>query len=78
MTNDEMVPGRFQKMQDARRLYDRMACAMNKGGFAVVYTNMIARRIDQLSDVKLGRTAVYIRRGKSWDCINYCRVHTYL
>lgn len=75
LTNEQMVAGRFAKLAKGRRLLRRMNACWDAGGFVRIGT---ATRYSDLKPkhremVRLGKTgSLYMQRGKSYDCIDYC------
>ncbi len=76
MTNDQMTSGRFLRWQEARRTAARITAHLRSGGRVVLATHSRAtvysrRHIDMFRPT---RTGLYVRRGKHWDCIDYCAI----
>lgn len=75
MTNDQMVPGRFAKLAKGRKLLKRMNVCWDLGGFVRIgtclkYTDYKARHRDLIWIGKSG--SLYVKCGKSNDCIDFC------
>lgn len=75
LTNAQMKAGRFAKLARGRRLIRWMNGVWDRGG-AVWFSTMTARtKIPAKSReaVKMDSAgSVYVRRGKHWDCIDFC------
>lgn len=75
LSNDQMKEGRFLKLYRGRKLYRRMNSCRDAGGFVRIATNL---RVTDLQPkhrelVMLGKSgSLYLRRGKSNDCIDFC------
>lgn len=75
LTNEQMIAGRFAKLAKGRKLVRRMNEAWDRGGFvrigtATRYTDLQPKHRDMVWIGKSG--SVYLRRGKTSDCIDYC------
>lgn len=75
ITNDQMKAGRFAKLARGRRLMSRMNDCWNRGGFVRVgtctrYTDYKAKHRGLVYMGKSG--SLYVKRGKSSDCIDFC------
>lgn len=75
MTNDQMRPGRFLKLQRGKKLFARMNQAWDNGGFVRVgtatrYTDYKAKHREMLRMGESG--SLYVARGKRWDCLDFC------
>lgn len=74
LTNDQMKQNRYGRWAQARKLYNRIHSTLAAGGIVTIgtmtrYTHYDKRHIDMF---KCNRFGVYVQRGKSWDCIDYC------
>jgi hypothetical protein len=75
LTNTEMKAGRFLKLHKGRRLLARMEAAWDAGGFvrigtATRYSDIHAKHRELITLGKSG--SLYMARGKSRDCIDFC------
>lgn len=81
MTNEEMKPGRFLKMARGRKIFAGMNRCWDKGGVVVIATGLRAAQIkaNARECVVLGKSgSLYIRRGKSMDCIDFCAIKAFV
>lgn len=76
LCNSDMIAGRFLRLHKARRLFRFIQDSFAGGRSVVVSTMTRATRYDgRHADLfQLRGASVLVRRGKSWDCINHCRV----
>jgi hypothetical protein len=77
LSNDQMKAGRFLRWHQARVLHRRIQAHLTRGGRVLVATHLkswIHRDPDRF---QCRRDGVYVRRGKQWDCINYCAIRFY-
>jgi hypothetical protein len=77
ITNEQMVPGRYLRIQKARRLFAAIASTFAQGGVVQVVTHLRATTYKDVSWFKLGKASVYARSGRSWVCIDLARVVFY-
>lgn len=76
-SNSWMVPNRFLKLQRARRLYAFIASNFGAGRFVVVSTHLRSTTYRSLDWFKLQGASVYVRRGRSWDCIDFSSISAF-
>jgi hypothetical protein len=70
MTNEQMKPNRFARMMENKTIYEKILDAIKKG-FSIQITTYTHSKIYSKSEqFKLGKSGVYVQRGKNWDCIN--------
>jgi hypothetical protein len=74
ITNEQMIPGRFLRIQIARRLFSAIASCFSQGGVVEVVTHTRATTYKNVTCFKLGKASVYVRSGRSWVCIDFARV----
>lgn len=75
LTNQDMVAGRFYKLYKGRQLFRRMNACWDAGGIVRIgtYTRLTDIRPSARSLITMGKSgSLYIARGKSRDCIDYC------
>ena len=79
MTNEQMVAGRFLRTHRARVLIAGIIGALNSGRIVQVATCTKATQYDaRHADMfKATKSGAYVRRGKSWDCIDYATIRVY-
>jgi hypothetical protein len=77
MSNDEMKPGRFLKLQTGKRLYARITGHLQRQGTVLICTYTRATKVTakHINMIKMGASgSVYIQAGKRWDCIDHCGI----
>ena len=77
MTNDEMKPGRFLRLQKGKRIFSSIINHLNNGGSVLICTYTKATKITQkhISMIRMGKSgSVYVQSGKNWNCIDYCGI----
>jgi hypothetical protein len=76
MTNDQMKPGRFLRWQQARRTTARITAHLESGGRVIVgtYTQATIYSKKHAALFRATNSGLYVRRGKHWDCIDYCAI----
>jgi hypothetical protein len=76
LTNEQMRQDRYGRWYRARRLVARIQETLNAGGCVVIATCTQARQYDvrSVDSFKATKTGAYVKRGKSWDCIDYCGI----
>jgi len=75
LTNDQMKANRFLKLAKGRKLYARMNETWNKGGIVTIGTCTRGYEIKAKARelVILGKSgSLYLQKGKSRDCIDFC------
>lgn len=76
MTNADMKPGRFLKMQTGRNKFRKIHEVLSRGGVVQVCTCTRAteyRGAEHLPSFVMDKAgSLYVRRGKHLDCIDYC------
>jgi len=70
MTDAQMIPNRFLRMMENKRLYNSIVLEIANGLSVQVTTYTQSRIYSKAEQFKLGKTGVYTQRGKKWDCIN--------
>jgi hypothetical protein len=65
-----MKPNRFLTMMENKRLYAFIAEALAKGLSIQITTTTQSRIYGKIEQFRLGKSGVYVCRGKNWDCIN--------
>ena len=78
MTNDRMIEGRYLRFHKARQLVARIVYSLSNGRTVIVQaSNYKSWRYDHrhVAMFKAARSGVYMRHGKRWDCIDYCRIY---
>jgi len=70
MTDAQMIPNRFLRMMENKRLYNSIVLEIAKGLSIQVTTYAKSKIYSRAEQFKLGKTGVYAQRGKKWDCIN--------
>ena len=76
LSNDQMKANRYLRWHQARQQHARITRHLARGGKIAVctYTRTTVyddRHAEMFSATKAG---VYVRRGKGWDCIDYCAI----
>lgn len=74
LTNDQMIPDRFSRMQFAKRLHKFITESIRNGYRIQVTTYTQSRIYSHESQFKAGKYSVYAQRGKKWDCIDLASV----
>jgi hypothetical protein len=77
MSNDEMRPGRFLKLQNGKRMLSAITNHLKSDGTVLVCTYTRATKLSKkhLDMVRMGKSgSVYIQAGKRWDCIDGCGI----
>lgn len=76
MTNDQMKAGRFLALHKARRMFRFIISNLEAGNSVSVttYTKSVNYKPKHIAMFKIVGRDVYVQRGKSWDCINGCRI----
>jgi hypothetical protein len=77
MTNAEMLPNRFLRLANGRKLYSQITSHLAQGGAVQVCTYLKATQLEakHLNMLKMdSRGSVYLQRGKHWDCIDHCAI----
>ena len=76
MTNDQMRPGRFERMMRYKRLYASIMSEIDKGLAVQVTTYTRSVVYTKASQFKMDRLGVYAQRGKHWDDITGCSIRS--
>ena len=76
LTNEQMKPNRFLRWHKARKKIAAIKAHLSQGhtvqiGTMTHATNYKAKHIDMF---KATRSGAYVQRGKSWDCIDFCKI----
>ena len=76
MTNAQMTAGRFLALHKARRMFRFILTNLDAGNSVSVttYTRSINYKAKHRAMFKLRGRDVLVQRGKSWDCINLCKI----
>lgn len=76
ITNSQMKSGRFLRWQIARDKLRKIQEHLAKGGQVQVATCTKATiyKPSHIDSFRCDRLGLYVRRGKSWDCIDYCAI----
>jgi hypothetical protein len=77
LTNNKMIPGRFLKLQQARNRYAFIESNFAAGRFILVSTHLRSTTYRSLDQFRLRGSSVYMRRGSSWDCIDFSRISAF-
>jgi hypothetical protein len=76
MTNEQMKPGRILSLHKARRMFRFIVSNLDAGNSVSVttYTRSVNYKSKHKAMFKIVGKDVFVQRGKSWDCINGCRI----
>jgi hypothetical protein len=77
LTNDQMVPGRFQKLYIGRKRFNAISECLKNGGRVVIPTYVRATIYTprHAGMFRLGKSgSLYVQRGRNWDCIDFSLV----
>lgn len=76
LTNEQMTANRYGRWARARKTLSMIQDTLRCGGYVVVATMTRAWQYDarSIDSFKATRSSVYVRRGKQWDCIDYCGI----
>jgi hypothetical protein len=79
LTNSQMIAGRFLRYARARKRIAWIKAHLAAGCIAQLATytkatNYHARHADMFKETKTG---AFVRRGKSWDCIDLCELQSF-
>lgn len=74
LTNDQMKPNRYGIMMKYKRMYEAICEIYKSGRKVMIATHTKATIYPSLDWFKLGKTGVYVKRGKNWDCINFSAI----
>lgn len=76
MTNEQMKSGRFLALHKARRMFRFILANLDAGNTVSVttYTRSVNYKPKHRAMFKIVGRDVLVQRGKSWDCINLCRI----
>ena len=80
MDNAQMQPGRYARWAKARRTVKAIQGHLTAGHTVVIGTYTKAWRFDKPAHADLFRAeryGAYMRRGRSWDCIDYCGIRVF-
>lgn len=79
MTNDQMTANRYLRWYQARRKLAAIQQALQDGCTIMVSTHLKATQYTaKHADMfKATRTGLFVKRGKHWDCIDYCKITVY-
>jgi len=70
MSNENMKANRYLRMYENKKLYNSIVAEIAKGLAIQVSTYTKSKIYTKAEQFKLGKTGVYVQRGKNWDCIN--------
>lgn len=76
MKNEDMKPSRFLKLFEAKTKLAAILGHLAVDGRVVVATPLKATVYTKkhATMFKAHKGSVYVQRGKSWDCIDYCAI----
>ncbi len=76
MTNAQMKAGRFLALHKARRMFCFIISNLDAGNSVSVttYTRSVNYKTKHRAMFKIVGRDVFVQRGRSWDCINGCRI----
>ena len=76
MTHDEMKPNRFGRWCDARKKLNAILSALDSGQTVMVstYTKATQYTTKHRNMFKATKNGLYVQHGKSWVCIDYCKI----
>ncbi len=76
MTNAQMTAGRFLALHKARRMFRFIMVNLEAGNSVslTTYTRSTNYKVKHKGMFKIVGKDVFVQRGKSWDCINGCKV----
>lgn len=69
LANHEMRRDRYRLRAEAKKLHARIVGHIKAGGLVRLRTYTRARIFLRAEDFRCGDGAVFVRRGRSWDCI---------
>lgn len=74
ISNAEMKPNRFGQWAAARKrvAWIQSQLAAGRTVYLTTYTRSTTYTAKHSDWFKADRSGAYVRRGKSWDCIDYC------
>ena len=70
MNVENMKPNRYLIMHENKKLYKSIIAEISRGLAIQVTTYTHSKIYTKAEQFKLGKTGVYVQRGKKWDCIN--------
>lgn len=75
LTNTQMKPNRFARYARARKMVNFIQTNLAKGLTVQIIVSSI-RTVNykgraHIESFKADKTGAYVKRGKSWDCIDY-------
>lgn len=62
------------KTQDLDRTYRRICACITAGGTVWVCTHYRRTAYKKVEQFRLTNKSLYVRRGRNWDCIDYCAI----
>lgn len=76
MKNSQMKAGRFLKWQDAKKKLGWINAHFDAGRnvYVCTYTRSTRFKPKHRGFFKANRNGVWVARGKSWDCIDGCKL----
>lgn len=79
LTNTEMKANRFATWQKARRKVAAIVSHLEAGHTVMIcsYTKVTKCTRKHAGMFKAAKNGAYIQRGKSWDCIDGCKIEVY-
>ncbi len=79
LTNDQMKAGRFHRWAKARKRIAWIKAHLYEGHTVqlTTYTKYTRYTIKHVDMSKATPSGAYVRRGKSWDCIDGCDVRAF-
>lgn len=79
LTNDQMKAGRFIRFHKARKLVKAINAHLEAGRTVQFTTYTTALRLTRkhIGMLKATKSGVYVQRGKSWDCVDGCKISVF-
>lgn len=76
MGNSQMIAGRFLRWHKARQKVAWMAARIAEGRTVLITTHLRQVRLTakHAAMIKATKTGAYVQRGKTWNCIDYCKI----
>lgn len=76
MTNEQMKSGRFLALHKARRMFGFIIANLEACNSVSIttYTRSVNYKPKHKGMFKIVGRDVLVQRGKSWDCINLCKI----
>lgn len=73
MSNDQMKPGRFLKLQQVRNRFAAIVSHLSKGGRIMTcsYTKPTIYTAKHAVMFKVKGSSLYVQRGRAFDCLDF-------